>query len=505
MRRKGLIIAVGAVAVLGLAAYLFVRGVLGSDLVRSELERQLSERLQQPVRIGAASAAVFPAVAVEIRDVTIGDPPAVELSDARIVTGLRGLLSRRVEDAEVVVTGGRMVFPLPFALPGAATDRSPASASAALTIVSIRTITLRDVVLAAGETSVTLHLDASIAGDRLEIARLTARAGTTTVDAHGALTSIAGLSGELEASAAELDLDEVIAIGSAFTSAGEAAGTGGGAAPGGSAPFDLTVRLTAPAGAFTTYPFSDLAATLALVPGRVTISPMSVRTFGGRFAGRIDVDTGGGTPDLKLSGRLDGADVAALMKASESPGGITGTLAAHVSLEASGADPGAVVRTARGSIDAAITDGHIPGLDMVRTIVLAFGKPSGAPPEGSGSAFSRLGGRFSLARGVLSSDDIAMASRDFDMAGRGTLQLATGAVSARANVVLSEDLTRQAGTDLRRYAQEDGRVVVPAEIGGTLQRPAVSLDLASATKRALENELRRRTRSLIDDLLRRKE
>jgi hypothetical protein len=65
-------------------------------------------------------------------------------------------------------------------------------------------------------------------------------------------------------------------------------------------------------------------------------------------------------------------------------------------------------------------------------------------------------------------------------------------------------LTSQAGVDLRRYAQEDGRVVVPATFGGTLQQPTVSLDIADAARRALTNELERRTRSLLDGLFKRK-
>ena len=156
-------------------------------------------------------------------------------------------------------------------------------------------------------------------------------------------------------------------------------------------------------------------------------------------------------------------------------------------------------------MEAAVTDGTLPGLDLVRTIVLAFGKPSGAPPEGSGSTFSRLGGTFLMTDGALRSDRIAMASRDFDLAGRGSLQIASGAVDARTDVVLSEELTAQAGTDLRRYADQDGRVIVPAAIGGTLSRPSVSIDVAAAARRAVGNELKRRATSFLEGLFKKKQ
>jgi len=234
------------------------------------------------------------------------------------------------------------------------------------------------------------------------------------------------------------------------------------------------------------------------------LSPVSVSAFGGTFTGAIEAGTSGEVPQLRMSGKVAGLDVAEVLQAASSQGGITGRLGGTVSLSASGTQTERLLRTARGSIVAAITDGTMPRMDIVRPIVLAFGKPSGAPPEGSGSAFSRLGGTFRLASGTVVSDDLTMKARDFDLAGRGSLQLTSGALTGRADVALSPELSAQAGVDLRRYAQEDGRVVVPATFGGTLQQPSVSLDIGAATRRALGNELQRRAKSLMDGLLRRK-
>jgi hypothetical protein len=47
-------------------------------------------------------------------------------------------------------------------------------------------------------------------------------------------------------------------------------------------------------------------------------------------------------------------------------------------------------------------------------------------------------------------------------------------------------------------------VIVPAQISGTLNQPTVTVDVAAAMRRALENELKRRTRGWLDDLIKRK-
>src|ERR671939_425672 len=101
MPKKYLIGVIAAFVVLTGGTYLVAQRVLGSDLVRSALEEQLATRLAQPVHIGTARASLFPRVAVNLHQVSIGNPAAVEIGTLKIVTGLRGLFSRTVDDAEV--------------------------------------------------------------------------------------------------------------------------------------------------------------------------------------------------------------------------------------------------------------------------------------------------------------------------------------------------------------------------------------------------------------------
>ena len=500
MRRALAAVLIGLV-VIAVGTYAYVRLTLGADPVRTALEQQLSIRLGQPVRIGAAGASLFPRVAIDLSDVSVGSPAAIQLSSVHIAVGLRGLLSRTIDEAEVVASGGRVALPLPFPLvPAASSSGAPASSSG-ITVVSVRTIALRDIVLTGSNRTLRVDLESSLAGDRLEIGELQATADRTRIRATGVVNSLAALDARLDATASPLDLNEVIAIISAFT--GPAAAESPGArAP--AIPMHLSMALKAPAGRLATYDFEDLSSTVDLTGERLVLDPLDLRTLGGRFNGRLQADLQGDVPRLRMTGQVSGLDVVNVLKASNSPGGVTGTLGGTVSLAGEGTDPEALLKTARGTLSAAVTNGSLPHLDLVRTIVLAFGKPSGAPPEGSGSAFSRLGGTFALAGGTLTSTDLAMASRDFDMKGSGSLRISTAAVDARADVVLSSELTSQAGTDLRRFAQEDGRVIVPSRVTGTLQQPSVTVDVVAATKRALNNELKRRANTFMEGLFKKR-
>jgi AsmA-like protein len=498
--RRALVLVACLLLIITAVVYLVASRVLASEYTRTALEQQLASRLGEPVHIGSLSAAVYPRVAVDLEDVAIGAPAKITLAHVRLVTGLRALFSRTIADAELILRNSRLTLPLPVTLLPSNSAGSRAATGTGLTIASVRVLSLDNVELVAPPHALRIDLDASIVGDELEIKHFVAR-GSSRIDGKGTLLSMARAEGTVEAKADPLDLDELMTIASALTTTS----TGTDQTRTTATPMHLTIALTATKGHFATYTFNDLSTTAQLTSGRVRLAPLTVGAFAGRFSGLLDADTRASSPQLHLNGRVENLDVATLMKANGIAGGITGSLAGTVSLVASGGDAPTVLQTAHGTIAAAITNGTIEHLDLVRTIVLAFGKPSGIPPEGSGSAFTRVGGTFALARQTLTSNDLSLASRDFDVNGRSTLRLSSGALDARGDVALSRELTAQAGTDLRRYAQQDGRVVVPATVGGTIESPRVSVDVQAAAARAFQNEIRRRATTLLDGLFKKKE
>jgi hypothetical protein len=146
----------------------------------------------------------------------------------------------------------------------------------------------------------------------------------------------------------------------------------------------------------------------------------------------------------------------------------------------------------------------VKGLQLVRPIVLAFGKPDAVQPAAGGERFSRLSAAYSLASGVVTLRDLSFESRDVEMDGAGTLVLEQRALDIRANARLSKELTAQAGRDLVRYTVEDGRVTVPVTVTGQVESLQVAVNIAGVAERALTNEVKRRTESAIRDLFKRR-
>jgi hypothetical protein len=80
------------------------------------------------------------------------------------------------------------------------------------------------------------------------------------------------------------------------------------------------------------------------------------------------------------------------------------------------------------------------------------------------------------------------------------MSLATQAINLRTDVMLSRELSAQAGRDLYRLAREGDRIVLPARITGTVASPTVLVDVQSALNRAIRNRAEDEVKGFLDRL-----
>lgn len=506
---KKLIFAVVVLLILAaLAVFVAVPMLLSPERVRAAVEAQAASAIGLPVKVGAATVQVWPRAGVTIADMTVGEPVQLTVARAELSTGLGALLSRRVEDAEITVEDSRLdLMKLVAAVGGLASSsaekKGPSSEPPALTIVSVRAIGLRNVDLVVGERHANVTLESSLRGDRLDIRRLSAKTADTSLEATGAVVSILRRIARLKIEADPLDLDGLMQFASVFSRAqtgvpGPSASTGAAQA----APIDLEADVHAKRGRVAGLTFADLQTVIAVTPAGVTLRPLNLSALDGRFEGTVTVATSQAEPALGIDGLVSGVNLQQLAAfASGEASSITGTLNATLKLNGRGLDAESAIKSATGTADVQLLKGRIPGLQLVRPAVLAFGRPQGAPPEGSGEAFERISATVAVDRGQLRTNNLAFASRDVDMTGSGTLTVAGGGLNVKADLKLSEELSAQAGRDLVRYAHDGNRVVLPAVVTGTVASPFVFIDTKQALTRAVKNELQNRTNEALKRLI----
>jgi uncharacterized protein involved in outer membrane biogenesis len=473
-----------AVIVAAVAAYAFLSG----DGVRRALEAQATAWLGEPVRIGAASPAFLPRVGLSLSDVRVGEPVRISLSTVVLSTELRALINRRIEDADVTIADSRIEMPVAFRASAAG---APASRSA-VQVGSVRSIALRDIRLISRGRELIVSADSSLQGDALIVNRFTATTGRTTLEASGTATIVPRVDAKLRVRANALDVDELMALAEAF-SPPVSTGTRLGAP---AMPVRIAARISAETARFGGVEVRQFATDMEVNGSGVALSPLTFQLFGGRYQGSLHATLG---QELRatLTSRLLDINVGQLAAFGGVSGAVTGTLTGAGTFSGRGADIGALLENARGDGTATIVDGTVQRLNLIRTVVLFFGRPA---PDAAPAAdtFKRMDVRFSLANRRFRASAFALQSRDADIVGSGELNVADKTLNGELDVSLSEELTAQAGTDLRRYTREGNRIVLPARLSGTLGNPSIRIDAGAALQRGLRNEVQRRLEGLLD-------
>jgi uncharacterized protein involved in outer membrane biogenesis len=470
--------------------FFFARSILASDMVREALTAQVSSAIGQPVSIASIDAGIFPRITVKLGDVRIGQPARIQVQTLDVGTDFRALLSRRIEHASLRLDGARIELPLPTLTPGgagAAPAAEEGSGSPVVAIVSIDEVVLRDVEIVSGGHTLRADIEAVPQGKGIALRKASLRANGAAIEATGLITDLAGPTGELSLKADALNIDRLLAFFSEF-SAG--AGVSSDARPKAGAGRNLTLALDANRATLGALALERLAGRARVTDEAITLEPIAFGLFQGRYEGTMAL-TLSEPAGFQLKASLADVDVAAATAFAGMPNSITGKLSGRIDLAGRGLDASAVTRSARGTVSVDIRDGVVPNLGLLRAVVLATSmraESQGRIASGSREEpFSLLGATLRIANGVATTDDLRFESPDLSLAAAGSVALNGSNVDLEGKLQLSEELSQQAGRDLQRYTQEQGRVTLPATVTGPADNLSARIDMSGVASRAIKN------------------
>lgn len=476
--------------VLAALVYFRASAIFSSDLVRTGLEHQLSRALGQPVAIGSIGAGLVPRLTMRLADVRIGDPARITIERLDVGTALGALLSRRIEGATLTVDGARIELPLPPLAIGRSSNGGDA-APGGVTLMSIDHVRFRDVSLRAGNRILRGDVDVVPRPGGMTIRSIRLQPGDADLDITGEITSWQGPTGVLTLRAAALDLLALQAFAADFTAAARATdGTPEAAlSPATGAPMDLRITVEADRATAGDLTLETVRGTARVSREALRLDDMTFRVLGGQARATLTFAMTT-TPRFDLRARLDDVDMAALMTFAGSPDTMTGRLSAVMDVAAAGTNAAAILPSARGSARVDVADGTVRGLSLVRTVVVAgSGRADSLASAQRGSeAFSRLGATLAIAGGRARTDDLRFESDDVLLDAAGGFALDGSSIDLAGRLQLSDELSQQAGRDLVRYTQEDGRVTIPVRVSGSLGDFDVTIEAAELLKRAITNK-----------------
>ncbi|MGE3513270.1 MAG: AsmA-like C-terminal region-containing protein, partial [Vicinamibacterales bacterium] len=183
------------------------------------------------------------------------------------------------------------------------------------------------------------------------------------------------------------------------------------------------------------------------------------------------------------------------------PDTISGRLSGRIDLAGEGMEAGAVGRTTRGTVRVDIADGIVRRLGLLRAVVVATAMRANASPTSAigetDEPFSNLGATLTVENGVARTSDLTFESDDVSLTAQGSVELDGDPITLTGRIQLSEQLTKEGGTDLARYTQEQGRVTLPVAITGSADGLSVSIGVGEMMQRAIRNRATEETQRAI--------
>lgn len=176
------------------------------------------------------------------------------------------------------------------------------------------------------------------------------------------------------------------------------------------------------------------ASTLSIVvnDGFMASTIHQVDLYGGHAHGTLQVDARTATPHLTQDISVDGVDAQRFLNDGLNFNSVEGKASLQVRLDMRGARPGDMVKSANGRVHLEVVTGVLHGVDLggvTRTISNALDGRLIAP--GAKTSFRGFSATFSIADGVLASDNLSFNTPDLTAPGMGLIDLNAHTIEAR--------------------------------------------------------------------------
>jgi uncharacterized protein involved in outer membrane biogenesis len=514
-RTRRLLMLTAAIAVLAALAILGLRQALAGDRVRAIVEARLSAMLGQPVSVGHLGFALFPRVSLVGGNVRLGQArvqaPGLDIERVRVLPRLRSVWTGNVVIEQIELDGflvsvlrdrqGRWHVPYAVPAPSAGGERTAEIQGLRVSRGRIRVFDEDKGGIVSERSSIDdLEAEFSVDTGGLRLAPITGRIGRAKISGE-ARTDAAAVHLTFAADAiADEDLPVLLRLlGSdrpAFLRLAEAASaTVAVQIDRASARLTGKGMLRAPQVLLEPLRLQRFEAPFVINGTILEFDPTVFAMYRGTHSGSITVALADAPPFWTTNSRVNDLAVGEFLKALtgrdqhvDGVGSINGSLRGRVG------EP--LDRSVSGRTHVVVTNGVVRNFPLLATINRALRV---AEQESGDTRFERLEAHLTVADGQATTDDLVLGAGDLRVEARGRIGADRSLALRGTAIVSAARVAREVASvpEVARLRNSSGQIEVPLTISGTLDAPSIAVDLNTAIRRGVMDELRRRIRRLI--------
>lgn len=219
---------------------------------------------------------------------------------------------------------------------------------------------------------------------------------------------------------------------------------------------------------------------LVIKDGRLTADLTELALYQGAGKGRVALDGSQPGVGLDASFQLKGLQAEPFLKDAADTDRLSGTGNFDVAVTGQGKTQRQIVSSLNGKGALTFLNGAIKGINlaaMARNVATAF---TGGSASSEKTDFAELGGTFTIAKGILSNNDLALKSPLLRVEGKGTVDLPQRSVNYRIDPKVVASLEGQGGGNA-------AGIVVPILVTGPWDNLSYRPDLEALLKQNVQN------------------
>ena len=207
--------------------------------------------------------------------------------------------------------------------------------------------------------------------------------------------------------------------------------------------------------------------------GVLTATLGGMELYDGHASGKLVLDGAKPVPAFTGDFRLDGVEAKTLLSDAAQFSMLSGRTKLALHLSGAGSNSDAIKSSLQGQGSLAVSDGAIEGMDLT-SMISALGEgqiPNLRQGPGAKTAFSDLGGSFTIASGIVETDNHKMTSALLKVAASGKVDIVQSTIDMLANPEVVAGAEGKSGTN------DLAGLSVPIRIEGPLDAPKIKPEI----------------------------
>jgi uncharacterized protein involved in outer membrane biogenesis len=242
---------------------------------------------------------------------------------------------------------------------------------------------------------------------------------------------------------------------------------------------------------------NNVRSNVKLDRGVITLAPLTAQLYGGQESGTIVLDARQTPMAVKIQSKLANVDANKLVSSVSSiKQTLYGLLAANTNMGFAAASSNDMARSLNGTLNLDLTKGRIVGIDLLHELgnvgKFLSGTPASSQPV---TNLLKLTGTFDVRNGLAQTNNLQAQIEGGSLGATGAVNLVNNALNLHLTAVLSKWFSNKVGgTSVGGFmntalANNQGELVIPVLITGTLQRPIVAPDVQKLAQMKLKHVL----------------